>query len=252
MTWLTSLIGAILFYTCLPLPPSWPASLKRIARWVPLVGLLLGIILLGINWGLTQIRCPILIRAALLVAALAWLTGGLHLDGAADTADGLAVVDQERRLAVMRDSLSGAFGIMAIGLILLLKTVALAALLGADRLWSIPLGLGWARWGQLVAMAGFPYLRPEGKGAMHRQTLQIPQDLLLGPLLLVGGSAVWYGWHPQDWPWILLSHGLGGLIAATVAFWLGRQLGGHTGDSYGAVVEWSEALILCFLTIGLG
>ncbi|BFM40208.1 adenosylcobinamide-GDP ribazoletransferase [Synechocystis sp. LKSZ1] len=252
MPWLASLLGAILFYTTLPLPSSWPASLERIARWVPLVGLFLGLILLGSNFGLTQLHYPEFVRAGLLVAALAWLTGGLHLDGAADTADGLAVFDPERRLAVMRDSLTGAFGVMALSIILLLKTVALSALLTTDRLWGLPLALGWARWGQLVAIAGFPYLRPEGKGAIHRQTLKMPQDLLLGPGALLAYSAVWYGGQPQAWPWILLSNSMGSLIAGAVALGLGRKLGGHTGDSYGAVVEWAEVLILCALTMGLG
>jgi adenosylcobinamide-GDP ribazoletransferase len=151
----------------------------------------------------------------------------------------------------MQDSLTGAFGVIAISLILLLKAVALTTLLTTERLWSLPLALGWARWGQLVAIAGFPYLRPDGKGARHRQTLQMPQDLLLGPLFLLSYSAVWSGLFSPAGPWIWLSNGMGMLVAGGVALWLGRKLGGHTGDSYGAVVEWAEALILCALTLGL-
>ncbi|NJN21573.1 MAG: hypothetical protein HC812_10830 [Leptolyngbya sp. RL_3_1] len=112
-TWGKQLAAAVVFYTCLPLPHHWPFDFRGIARYAPWVGLLLGLLLGGGDWVLRGLGLPIGTRSALIVAAWVGLTGGLHLDGAMDTADGLAVMDPEQRLGVMADSRSGAFGVMA-------------------------------------------------------------------------------------------------------------------------------------------
>ena len=103
--------GALLFYTCVPLPQRWPVEFGQIARVVPVVGLGLGALLAGVDVVLS-LGVPLLLRSALIILAGVRLTGGLHLDGAMDTADGLAVQDNQRRLEVMGDSRSGAFGVM--------------------------------------------------------------------------------------------------------------------------------------------
>ncbi len=250
VSWFSSCCGAILFYSRLPLPPAWPVSFERIARWSPLVGVGLALILaMGQQCLLWGNFLP-LVQAALLVALWLWLTGGLHLDGAADTADGLAVPDPDRRLVVMRDSVTGAFGVMAIAIILLLKTIALGTLLEQSRQvhWLLITTLGWARWGQVLAIAAYPYLRAEGKGALHRRSLKLPQDLLLGPIFLGLIAAFWAWQQPENSLIILRANGISLAIAAGNAHWFGQQLGGHTGDSYGAVVEWSEVLILSCLS----
>jgi adenosylcobinamide-GDP ribazoletransferase len=122
----------------------------------------------------------------------------LHLDGAMDAADGLAVQDPDRRLTVMIDSVTGAFGAMVAVVIILLKTCALAEI-SHDRLWLLPLVAGWSRWGQVLAISLYPYLKAEGKGAFHRQGLELPQDLLLGLgfILAVAGCQIYL--QPQDW-----------------------------------------------------
>lgn len=242
-----SLLGAVTFYTCIPIPMGWALEFHRIARWAPLIGLLIGGILGILDIGLQQFGVPILTRSALVVVSWIAITGGLHLDGAMDTADGLAVQDKQRRLAVMADSATGAFGAMVAVALLLLKTAALSDI-EAYRYIAVMASAGWGRWGQVVAIARYPYLKPTGKGAFHKQAIHTPQDILLGLLLLLGlcglplllGKSMW---------WVSLEMVVGGCaIALLTGAWFHRQLGGHTGDTYGAVVEWTEALFLCLFT----
>lgn len=247
-SWLASLLGAILFYTIVPLPSFFSVQLERIARWVPVVGILLGSILSLMDWSLALLGFPKLVKSALIIVSWVALTGGLHLDGASDTADGLAVSDPERRLVVMQDSATGAFGVMAIAVILLLKTLALAELTTC-RWFGLILATGWSRWGQVAAIAFYPYLKPTGKGARHRENFQFPQDFLLGLGTLLAFSGIVIYQYPEQIV-VILGMTIGAAAIALVpGWWFAGQLGGHTGDSYGAIVEWSEAFILCLLTL---
>ncbi|MDC0836638.1 adenosylcobinamide-GDP ribazoletransferase [Limnospira fusiformis KN01] len=241
-----ALAAAVAFYTCLPIPPSWTLEFRGIARLAPVMGLMIGGLLGLADMGLQLLGCPVLTRSALVVVGWIGITGGLHLDGAMDTADGLAAGDPQRRLEVMADSLTGAFGAIAAVAILLLKTAALADL---DRTrWLILMGVAaWGRWGQLVAIARYPYLKAQGKGAFHKDLTYSPLDLLPGVLLLSGLSGLQIWLEPGRW---LVAVGLllgGSAIAILTGTWLNYRLGGHTGDTYGAVVEWTEALLLCLL-----
>lgn len=255
---LSTLLGAAAFYTCIPIPASWQLTFHGIARWAPVIGLAIAGVLALLDAALQWLGMPILTRSILLVVAWIAITGGLHLDGAMDTADGLAVFDPQRRLQVMTDSHTGAFGVMAAIAILLLKTGALVDLHSARWL-ALMAAAGWGRWAQLVAIIRYPYLKPEGKGALHKAAIQSGWAALPTLLLLLGlsGSAITplgnceavglsHPWH------IGLAIALGGsTIALLTGAWFNRKLGGHTGDTYGAVVEWTEALLLGWLTIVL-
>ncbi|MCU0526625.1 MAG: adenosylcobinamide-GDP ribazoletransferase [Elainella sp. Prado103] len=246
MNWET-LVAAIVFYTRIPIPFAQLLPFHKVARWAPIVGLLIGILLAGLDTFLAQLAMPILTRSAVVVAFWIALTGGLHLDGAIDSADGLAVTDPERRLAVMTESTTGAFGAMVAGLLLLLKVTALSDL-PFQRLWLLPLAAGWGRWGQQVAIGCYPYLKPTGKGAFHQQAIRSFWDTLPSLLLLLGLSALPLAISPHAWS-MAIGSASGGFLAFTVAAWFNGQLGGHTGDTYGAVVEWTEALFLVGMTL---
>ncbi|NES72405.1 MAG: adenosylcobinamide-GDP ribazoletransferase [Okeania sp. SIO2D1] len=242
-----SYLGAVVFYTCLPIPLSWGAQFHRVSRWAPLIGILIGGFLGLVDLGLSSLGIPFLTRSALLVALWAGITGGLHLDGAIDTGDGLAVLDKQRRLEVMQDSTIGAFGAMVVVFILLLKTTALSDI-GNYRWLVLMLVAGWGRWGQVVAIAFYPYLKAEGKGAFHKQNFCLPYDLLLGLLTLLSLNALEWYLYPESW-WVALSFTMTGCATAVLAAtWFKWQLGGHTGDTYGAVVEWTETILLCIFT----
>jgi adenosylcobinamide-GDP ribazoletransferase len=237
--------GTILFYTRLPLPPGWIPSFAGIAGLAPVLGVALGGGLGLIDWGLQLMGWSALLRSALVVGLWLWLTGGLHLDGAMDTADGLAVMDPQRRLAVMADSRTGAFGTMAAIAILGLKTLALADL-ALGRGWILATVALWGRWGQVVAIARYPYLRTEGKGALHKADLRLPQDLTVGLGLGLGLALLWAWRFPDHMP-LAVGLGLGGMAQAVgMAAWFNHRLGGHTGDTYGATVEWTETGLLCW------
>ena len=240
-----------MFYTCLPIPQHWPLAFDTISRWVPWVGALIGTLLVAADFGLMTLGMPISVRSALVVALWIAITGGLHLDGAMDTADGLAVPDRTRRLSVMRDSHMGAFGGMAVVMLLMLKVLALTVVTGngfSDRAFGLVAACVWARWGQQWAIARYPYLRKEGKGAFHKSALPssrytLPSLLLIG---LFSSGIVELGWVSAQ---MTIQASVSGLaLALLTSGYFARQLGGHTGDTYGAVVEWTEALLLCALT----
>ncbi|MEM7648521.1 MAG: adenosylcobinamide-GDP ribazoletransferase [Cyanobacteria bacterium P01_A01_bin.70] len=247
--WGAQLIGAVTFYTAIPIPQHWPMQFEGIARYAPLVGLGIGALLAGADTLLAAIALPMATRCGLLVALWLLITGGLHLDGAMDTADGLAVPDRNRRLAVMADSRSGAFGVMTAIVLLGLKGVCLFDL-EAMRWFALLAATGWSRWGQVVAIARYPYLKRDGKGAFHKVHAQPKTDWLVGLTALLGLTGV-TGWlYPEQGPWLVGTVLGGETIALLTGAWFSHQLRGQTGDTYGAIVEWTEALLLC-LMVGL-
>lgn len=258
-SWLADLAGAWVFYSVLPLPPGLRPRFERIARFAPWIGLLIGA-LEALLWAAGEGRLPLLAQVALVLALGHWISGGLHLDGAMDTADGLAA-GRERCLEAMDDSRVGASGVQAMVQLLLLRVAALA-MLAAAAPWGLAWAAVWGRIAPLVAMQAFPYLRdpalrdpagpdPAGVAAgtagFHRRHWRglgpelLPAALLL--VLLTAGAQVWAagGWWWQGW--------LGLLPALLVPWRLGHQLGGHSGDSYGACVEWTTSWSLLLFAL---
>lgn len=241
------LAASVIFYTSIPIPATGTLDFRGVARLAPVVGLIIGGILGLIDTGLYQLAIPVLTRSALVVASWIVITGGLHLDGAMDTADGLAVQDPQRRLQVMADSATGAFGAMTGSVLILLKITALTDL-GSYRWLALMASCGWGRWGQQVAIALYGNLRPTGLGAFHKAALRSPLDVLPGLLLVLSLSYLQILLQ-HDRISVAIAMALGGCaLAVLTGAWFNYKLGGHTGDTYGAVVEWTEALFLCLLT----
>jgi adenosylcobinamide-GDP ribazoletransferase len=246
MTSLKSLLAAWAFYLCLPAPQTMELDFSRIARWAPLMGLILGGILCLCDYGLALLEMPLVVRSTIIILLWLLLTGGLHLDGAMDSADGLAVTDPTRRLAVMADSATGAFGAMAGMAILILKIVSLSAI--SQQRWLVLLMIpAWARWAQVLAISLYPYLKAEGKGAMHSKGVEPIPDLLGGLLALFLVAAVQFYCQPVTLIPAVACVGL--ILSYLVGKYFDRVFGGHTGDTYGAVVEWVEAISLAILTL---
>jgi adenosylcobinamide-GDP ribazoletransferase len=244
---LMGMAAAIAFYTCLPVPISWTLEFRGIARLAPVVGLMIGGIMGVVDLALQFLGVPLLTRSAIVIVTGITVTGGLHLDGAMDAADGLAVGDPRRRLEVMADSATGAFGAMAAIAIVLLKTAALDDL--NDYRWLALMGIaGWGRWGQLIAIARYPYLKATGKGAFHKETIYTPWHFLPGLFLLLGLSGLQIILAPNRWVLAVGMAAGGSAIAILTGAWFNYRLGGHTGDTYGAVVEWTEVFLLCLLS----
>ena len=238
--WLRDLGGAWIFYSVLPAWPGLAPRFERIARFAPWIGALLGG-LQGLLWALLEGHVPLLAQVCLVLAAGLLLSGGLHMDGAMDTADGLAA--GERLLEAMADSRVGASGVQALAVLLLLRAAALASL-GPAAAISLLWAAVWGRLAPLIAMAHFPYLRQQGSAAFHRRHWA-GLERELRPVALLLALLAGLSWRLQAPAAVLLGVG----PAVLVPLWLGRRLGGHSGDSYGACVEWAEALALLLMAI---
>ncbi len=236
-------------------PPEYDetAQLAGLAKYLPAAGLLIGAILVGMAALLVfKIHAPNMVTGPLLAITWLCLTGGLHFDGLMDTADGVfSHRNRERMLEIMMDSRVGNFGALTGMAVLILKCSTLATLACQPLLLLGVLAIApaWGRWCELYAIARFPYAKEFGKGKVWHDTTRLPGDLILGMLLPIFVSAVvavFVGLNTLL-PVVAFTL-LSGLIAS---HWLASHLNGHTGDTYGAVVELSETgcLILVSLLI---
>jgi adenosylcobinamide-GDP ribazoletransferase len=240
---LRSLRAALAFYTLLPMGGG-TLEFRAIARWLPLVGALLGSMLVLVH-GLSRQIFPDVIAAGLTVIAWAALTGGLHLDGWIDVWDGLAIRDPERRFEAMSESTTGAYGVIGAVLLLVMKVLGVSALAHPADPSALFLAPVLGRWGQVIAIGLYPYAKAEGKGAFHRRSMK-PKDygVSVGLLLLVLFPTLYF------WGWQTLVLIGGGVAGAWILSWFfARAFDGQTGDTYGAVVEGTEVLVLLLGTV---
>jgi adenosylcobinamide-GDP ribazoletransferase len=241
---LAPLLDALRFLTILPLPGASGTSERGMAAaipWFPVVGGLLGLLLLPVGW-LAGLAWNETVRAACIVVAGGMLTAGLHLDGLSDTFDAvMSWRSRERKLEIMRDSSIGVMGALALAAVLLLKVAWLQAA-GADWWQAVLLAPVWGRWASMYGLASFPAARPGGLGhsfrqQMGQQALLLPTaGVLLFSLLLCSWQGVAAG---------LLVWGSTHLLAR----WWTRALGGLTGDTYGALTEIGEVVALAALSV---
>ncbi len=223
--------------------------------WMPAVGLLLGGIgagaILGVGAGGAS-GPRRLLGAALAVALLALLTGGLHLDGLADTADGLGSRrPAPQALDIMHRSDVGPMGVAALVLVLLIQVAALAAI-PRTSLAAAALVLAAVTGRVAVVLAtGSPAARPGGFGALVAgQTTA--RDRVLSVALL-GGAVLAAGLAAGGWAFAArgLAAALAGLLAgALLQQFAWRRLGGMTGDVFGAIVEVSTTAVLLACALG--
>lgn len=232
---------ALTFLTVLPWPRLGEVTARDLARslfWFPWVGLLLGLIYWGAGAGLSRFF-PASAAAAILLALTVLLTRGLHLDGLADTVDGLGGgATPEARLAIMKDSHLGAFGAISLVLVLLLKFAFLVALTG-NGLWrGLVLFPLISRWGLVLLAAVSSYARPGG-GLGQAMTDGASPGLTAGAT----ASALVLSFLAGGFPGLLLL-ALGGLVVWGLSRYFQHRLGGITGDVYGAANEVLETLVL--------
>jgi adenosylcobinamide-GDP ribazoletransferase len=204
--------------------------------WYPLAGLLIGAMLVVADLGLSMLLPPGP-TAVLLVALLALASGGLHLDGVADTADGMALQgDRAARLGVMSEGNTGPAGVMALVLVLLAEWVALSSLPEEVRLPALLLAPVLARWTVVPVGIAFAPARPRGLGHAMQQGLW-PAAAPLATVIAVGTALVLFGA-----PGLVLV-----LVAAVAAVILAgsaaRMLEGVTGDVFGASIEVAQVVV---------
>jgi len=232
--------------TALPVPARAATSTRGVLPWAPLVGLLLGgvaagVAVLGARW----VSPPV--GAVLAVAVLAVLTRGLHLDGLADTADGLGPVrDRERALQVMHRGDVGPFGVVTLVLTLLLQVACIAVLLSSDNGW-LPVWSAVVVARLAMVRTGLPGVPIAAGSSLGRAVGGTVSGAWLAALVLAVGG---------------LMAGVGVLLAGPVALWLPAaataalfaaellhrrataRLGGTTGDVMGAMAETATTVFL--------
>lgn len=234
------MLTALRFLTALPLlggsrQPTAP--LGRAIGYFPLVGAAIGLLLAGLDWLLARF-IPLEPRAVLLTAGGVAVTRALHLDGLMDSCDGLfGAFTPERRLAIMRDSHLGAFGVLGGALDLLARYAALVALAGPARPVALVLAPLLGRFALAWAIARYPYAREAGLGAGFKASAR-GRDLALAAILASAASAA--AWLP--WGVLFVPATLG--VAWGVARFVLSRVGGFTGDTYGALNEVIELLVL--------
>jgi len=181
---------------------------------------------------------PAGLAAALLVTLWAGLTGLLHLDGLMDSCDGLLPPrDPARRLEIMKDSQVGAFGVVGVVLLLLLKFNALAALPGDERLPSLMVVPTLARWAMTWAMARYPLARREGAGVFFSADLGWTQ-VIVASVVAAAVALPLMGWLG------LLLWGVAWLVTTLIAGLAMARIAGLTGDVYGAICEVAETILI--------
>ena len=219
-------------------------DLGKSVAFFPVVGLVLGLVLFGVDHLLALFLPSILINV-FLVIILVILTGALHLDGFIDTCDGLAVRSRSSdKLKVMSDSRVGGFGVVGGCCLILAKFAALVALsegLRASALIVMPM---LSRWGMVYAISAFPPAKREGIGWAIKQRASW-KGMIVATIVSLIAAVVLLSW----WGAALLA--TLALILLAVSKYLCSIFGGLTGDSYGAINEFAEVAVpILFLIIG--
>ena len=230
-------LAAFQFLTIVPLPgrlnPDGQA-LGGSLPFFPIVGLLIGGAVAFVDWGLGHFL-PVGVTSVFTVILLIAASGGLHIDGLADTADGFfSSRPRERILEIMKDSRTGALGVAAIVSVVILIVALIASVAGPWRSWVLLITPVAGRCSLLVQMALLPYARPDGglAGIFHASRSRIHPLWAFVFLLAVGG----------------LAGGVPGVVAGSAAFVVAllfsaysfRRIGGLTGDTLGAACELTE------------
>jgi adenosylcobinamide-GDP ribazoletransferase len=211
--------------------------------WFPLVGALVGLATAGVYVAASG-WWPAPVAAVLAVAAGLMLTGGLHEDGASDAADGLGGGSAPPRVVeIMRDSRIGAYGAMALWVVLSFRWAALVAL-DHRALLALPLAMAWGRWSMAVVLAALPPVSKGLASQVHEGMGRWPALLATVLAGLVSLAAWSLGWH-RLWQPALAA----GVAAAVWILYLSRRMGGHTGDLLGAGNQLVETAVLLVLLV---
>jgi adenosylcobinamide-GDP ribazoletransferase len=246
VTWLEErseeLKACIVFCTRLPLLRTTPIAGNAIAKaaWAfPLAGLAVGIIGAGVYAVAHRIGLPPWPAAALAVAATMLVTGCLHEDGLADTADGFGGgTTREQKLEIMRDSHIGVYGVAALTIALFLRVGALASLPGAHAVvWALIASHAAARATMPALMLLLPPARSDGLS--HDAGRPPAEGVAIGAVLafLIVAASL----HPGH---ALLALIVLAIIVAVLAWLSANQIEGQTGDVLGALEQTSEIAVL--------
>ncbi|MEL6450788.1 MAG: adenosylcobinamide-GDP ribazoletransferase [Pseudomonadota bacterium] len=228
--------AALVLLTRLPLPrlPNRAFAHSARAVWAyPIVGAVVGVVVAGLSAVATALGLPPMIVAGLCLGALVMLTGAMHEDGLADTADGLwGGHDPARRLEIMKDSRIGAYGVIALIVVLGLRWLGFAAVAWPALITALIL----SRAMMPPLMLALPHARADGL-SRHVGTPP-PVAVLAGALIGVGAAVALIGWAG------LIAAFVAALAAAGIGALAHAKIGGQTGDILGATQIVTEIAVL--------
>jgi len=239
------LLLALQFLTVIPLRIS-NVNEKKLGVsliYFPIVGLLIGLFLTGINNLLFFAGFPEFVTNIILVVSLVILTGGMHLDGLSDTFDSIfSVKGKDEILRIMRDPHAGAMGVLSIICVLLLKISFLSCINPVLKNPALIIMCISSRWAMVFAMRFFPYARQEGKARIYMQNMNanifIMSTAIAIACLLVIGNAMG-----------VLVFVFVAVFAALCSKFVTKKISGITGDTLGALCELCEVVVLLYIII---
>lgn len=235
-----------------------PELLRSSAKYYPLVGSAIGLVIWIVGATLNLALPPMPVSVIMLIVWV-WLTGGLHLDGWMDSADALlSYRSRDKMLEIMKDSRVGAMGVLACVLLLMFKMTLISSLLEQGLFATIIVLLTapvWSRWFMGWAMRVWPTAR-QGEGLAVRFHGLKNRDIVISSILALflssigilvayaidgdGGTSMWTSLALYVVLLPLVTVGVGALAARRMS----KKLGGLTGDTYGALNEGLEAILL--------
>ena len=207
-----------------------------------MVGIIIGLILAGLNW-LLGLFLPSPVVNVLLVVSLVVISGALHLDGFVDTCDGIAGhKTPEQRWRVMRDSRTGGFGIVGACCLLLVKYISLNSVPETLLIATLVLMPVIGRWAMVYAIFAYPYARPSGLGKIFKQGASWQRFTMATLIALVVAIVLFQlvGLAIMVGIWV---------IVVAMAAYLKRKFSGLTGDTYGAINEVAEVCVLILVCV---
>lgn len=231
---------------CVPLPKATKEDWGRITPYFVLVGYLLGLILFFLSKLFIVIKFPIMFSALLITFLWEFMTGGLHLDGLMDTFDGISCTNPERKVESMKDSRIGAFGAMAGIFGVLFKLVTLCTILTNKMFFVVLIAPAF---GRLMAVYALSFSgRSKDSGASSSLLLagiKKPQDFLVNLAVFILPLVLFFNTISNLFYFLIAIF----FFSILVANWLNHHFKGHSGDTFGALVEMSEIIVLSLFVV---
>lgn len=254
ISFIRRILITVSYVTCLPVPEkitesikSDPCALDGLSKHLTTAGLIIGFILLGAAYALHKLHAEPVLTGFVLTALWLFLTNGIHFDGLMDTADGIfSHRPPERMLEIMADSRVGNFGALAGFVVFAAKWAALSCLSWKSLSAAVLIAPAWGRMLEVMAIAFFPYAKQEGKGKVWHDTIKTPSDVVQSAFPVVFITA-YLSLFRDESAFVIAYASIA--IGVAAAVWLGKKLNGQTGDTYGAIVEITEAGALLALAI---
>ena len=240
-----------MFYTILPQWPLIKPRFERIARFAPLIGILIGsfqsfswLFLYYWNWPNTSV---VLISISINIL----LTGGLHIDGLMDIADGIGA-GPSKRIEAMKDSRVGALGVQSLVIILILQIAAVIKL-GSYAPFAFPIAAFWGRISQIFAIENYEYIfKKESLSIHHEHWKGLHRELRPSFIIMSIGVIIFLFFSKSNLSnsLLLISCILSGLVTSIlIPDLINKVLGGQCGDGYGAGLVLTETTNLILLSI---